>query len=483
MKSLVCLSLLTVSLCACTIGPDYVRPEVTAPKDWKTISQNPQIEWQTAQPKDWAPKPKWWELYEDTTLNTLEEECLKNNQTLIIALAKIDQANAGLKTRSAAQLPVVQFGALATDTKISADRPLTNYSSPNQTTTQYDLKPFVAVSYEFDWLGKIRRDVEAARASADQAQTDFENVKLIMTAQLAQLYFLIRQTEEEIRILQTITQLQSKSLNFIKKRHANGLANQSEVDLQNSALQVTLAQMEILKGQRNVQENSLASMVGVPAPSFRLAEGTLPKKIPDIPKVIPSSLLERRPDIASAERAMAAANAQIGVAKAAYYPSLLLAPSYAGYEATTAGNLFLIPQLIWSIGLSATQTLFDGGRLEGGVNLAKASYTSSVASYRQTILSAFEETQNALGNLEQLSKARVNEEEALQSQNRALKISNLRYEAGLDNINIKLLTEQNQLNIARTAAQFKGSQLISSVGLIKAMGGGWDPQSTSKTPN
>ena len=480
MKSFFCLSLLTIGLTACTIGPDYVRPDIVAPKEWKSISQNQQIQWQTAKPQDNSPKPKWWEVYEDATLNNLEEQCLKENQSIIIALAKIDQANAGLKTRAAAQLPIVQGGALAADGKISAGRPLTNYATPNQTTTQFDLKPFVAVSYEFDWLGKIRRDVESATANVNQAKYDFENVKLIMTAQLAQLYFTIRQTEEEIKILQSISQLQTKSLSTITKRYENGLANQSEVDLQNSALKVTLAQVEILKGQRSVQENSLASMVGVPAPSFRLPPGSLPNQVPNIPKVIPSSLLERRPDIASAERAMAAANAQIGVAKAAYYPSLLLAPSFIGFESTAVENLFLIPQLIWSIGLSATQTIFDGGRIQGGVNLAKASYTASVASYRQTILSAFQETQDALGNLEQISQARSNVDNALLSQNRALKISNLRYEAGLDNISIKLLTEQNQLNIARTATQYKGTQLITSIALIKALGGSWETSLTSQ---
>jgi len=473
MKRLTSVSLLSIMLGACTIGPDYVRPEFVPPSNWKTISEKKDISWQLAQPKDNVAKSSWWEIYNDPTLNQLEQQALVSNQTIAIALTRIDQASAGLEVRSAARLPVVQMGVVGSDGKISANRPLTNYATPNQTTTQWDLKPIVSVSYEFDWLGKIRRDVESAKAVAEQSQYDFENVKLVMTAQLAQLYFAIRQSDEELQVLNEIQQIQLKSLNFIKKRHEAGLANSAEVNLQNSTLKVTMAQIELLNGQRRVQEDAIATMVGVPAPSFQLPSGKLPSVVPAIPSVLPSALLERRPDIASAERAMASAYAQIGVAKAAYYPNLILAPTYFGYEATAIEDLLSIPSMIWSIGLQATQTLFDGGRLEGGVNLAKANYRTSVATYRQTILSAFQETQDALGNLEQITKARVLQEEALASQNRALNISQIRYQAGLDNVNNLLLTEQNQLSIARTATQLKGSQLISSVGLVKALGGGW----------
>jgi NodT family efflux transporter outer membrane factor (OMF) lipoprotein len=461
------------TLGGCAIGPDFVLPEFDSPKEWKGPIASQNVIWQTANPQDTFPRDHWWEIYQDTKLNDLENLCLTQNQNLVIALNRIDQARAGLQARSAAQLPTVQAGAIATNTLTSSNRPLGSYGTPVSSTTQDDLKAFLQVSYELDWLGRIRRDVESARASYDQSKFDFESVKLVLTAQLAQLYFAIRQSDEEIRILERIGEVQSQNLKAIQAKHQFGLAIQSDVDLQNSAYKVTLAQLEILKGVRKVQENAMATLVAVPAPSFTLEAGMLPGQIPAMPKVLTSELLQRRPDIASAERAMASANAQIGVAKAAYYPSFVLTPTYAGYEATTLQDLFLAPSLIWSLGLQVTQTLFDGGRLSGGVNYANATYRSAVANYRQTMLTAFEETQNALGTLDQLSKALEQQEDALASQNRAVKISKMRYEEGLDNVSIKLLTEQNQLQIARTAAQYKGQKLITSVGLIKALGGGW----------
>jgi NodT family efflux transporter outer membrane factor (OMF) lipoprotein len=472
MKRIVLLSCL-VNLAACSIGPEYVRPEFVAPKEWKSALTDSSVLWQVATPQAGHPKEKWWEMYQSQSLNALEEQCLERNQNLAIALTRIDQANASLQTRAAAQLPVVQLGALANDTKISANRPLASYGVPNQTTTQYDFKPFVQVTYEFDWLGKIRRDVEAAKAGVEQSTDDFENVKLVLTAQLAQLYFAILQSDEELAILERVSVLQSQSLQILKARHESGLAIATDLDLQNSTLQVTRSQIAILKGTRRMQENALATLVGVPAAGFQFIGGAMPTQFPRLPKVLPSELLERRPDIASAERAMFAANSLIGVAKAAYYPSLVLAPTYVGYEATAVDALFNVPALIWSLGLQATQTIFDGGRLQGGVSFAKASYQAAVASYRQTILSAFEETQNALGNIEQLQLAIAAQEQALASQNRGLKISEQRYGAGLDNIILKLSAEQTQLSIARTLAQYRGQQFINSVGLVKALGGGW----------
>lgn len=235
----------------------------------------------------------------------------------------------------------------------------------------------------------------------------------------------------------------------------------------------TKAQIEQLRAQRNELENLVATLAGIPAAGFHLPSGKLPDTLPVIPVTVPSALLERRPDIASAERAMAAANAQIGVAKSAYFPMLTLSPTYIGYQSNSIPSLFAVPSMIWSFGVQAAQTLFDGGRISSGVDYASAGYALSLANYRQTVLSGIQDVQDALGNVQQLNLARVNEDKSLANLNRAYELSYIRYQAGLDTALALALVQQNQLTGIRVQAQIKGSQFTSTVGLIKALGGSW----------
>ena len=455
---------------ACSsVGLDYKRPDITdVPSGWKTDS-----DWQPATPADASPKKEWWKAFGDKQLDELEANCLKDNLSLKVAVVRLDQALAQSNAHGAATMPTVALNASATRSQTSANRPLGNYSVPNSSTVQNDFKPNVSVSYEVDWLGRVRRDVESARASAEQAAADNENVRLILTAQVASAYFQLRQRDEEISFVSGSVASQEKVLELTKVRHEYGVSAENDVVFQSALVKSSKVQLQLLINQRKQTEDLLATLTGVPAPNFNLSSGTLPSKTPVIPLGVPAKLLERRPDIASAERAMAAANAQIGVAKAAYFPSLSLTPTFGGYESNGLSNLFSAPSLVWSVGVQATQTLFDGGRNRAGVNFAQAGYVAALALYRQSVLVAIQEAQDALSNLQGLEVARKQQDEAVRNQNRAYELTLLRYKEGVDNALTLATVQQNQLSALRVQSQLRGGQFLSAVSLLKALGGGW----------
>ncbi|MCX7223622.1 MAG: efflux transporter outer membrane subunit, partial [Burkholderiales bacterium] len=318
MRSALALSLIALACAGCSpIGPDYERPTVELPQDWKSLpGANPAL-WKRASPADDVPKDKWWKAFNDKTLDELIDKCLANNNTLQTSLARLDQAIAQSEARGAALLPSLNLGATGTRVRTSENRPTTTYTSVNSSTIQNDFRPVAIMTYEIDWLGKVRRDVEAANNTAAQAAADTENVRLLLTAQLASAYFLLRQYDEEIRVLTNIVAIQKKLLDLIQTRYDLGAAGRTELSQQTALSESSGAQLEILQSLRNVQENLIATLTGTPAALFSIAPGRLPDRPPAFPVSLPSTLLERRPDVAASERAMAAANAQIGVAKAA----------------------------------------------------------------------------------------------------------------------------------------------------------------------
>lgn len=488
MKSSVALCLLVAACVGCApIGPDYERPPIEFPENWKTLpGANPAL-WKPAAPADDLPKDMWWKAFGDPALDQLIETSLANNNTLRASLARLDQAIAQSEARGAALLPTVSLGATGARTETSANRPGSSYNAINQSTTQNNFRPVAVMTYEIDWLGKVRREVEASRNTAEQAAADTQNVKLLLTAQLANAYFLLRQYDEEIRVLSGIVQIQDKLLALINKRYSMGAAGRTELSQQTALTQSSRAQLELLKSQRNIQENLLATLTGTPASAFSLPAGSLPSKVPAFPVGLPSTLLERRPDVAAAERAMAAANAQIGVARAAYFPSLTLAPAFLGGESSLLNALFNAPSLIWSIGLTATQTVFDGGRISANNRFAQAGYRVTLANYRQSVMVALQETQDAMSALQQLDRARALQDEAVSNLNRAYRISAVRYREGLDTAQTLALIQQNQLTAQRIKWQMHGGQFIASVALVKALGGGWSGlgpvQTTEKAPS
>jgi NodT family efflux transporter outer membrane factor (OMF) lipoprotein len=458
------------------LAPPYAPPATELPAQWKPQADaggafGPQ--WQPAAPADGLPKGDWWSVFDDAQLNELESRCLAGNFSLQAALARLDLAQAQSRARSAALGPTVQAGATATRARISENRPLANYTTPNRSTVQNDVRPVLSVSWEFDWLGRLRLDAESARIGVQQSEADSESLRLLITSQVAAAYFQLRQLDEEIAVVQTSVDLQGKVLDLITRRYKEGASSEGDVAQQSALGQASRAQLALLRDQRNQQEDALATLTGTAAAQFRLLPGRLPPALPAIPLALPSTLLERRPDIASAERAMAASNAQIGVARAAYYPALTLAPTFVGTESSVLSQLFSARSAIWSLGLAATQTVFDNGRTDAAVDSAKANHAGTVANYRQTVLTAVQETQDALGSVQSLHQARQWQDEAVRSQDVAYRIGLTRYREGLDNAVTLALTEQNRLQAQRVLTQIRGSQFILGVRLIKALGGGW----------
>ena len=302
MKRSFSLCLLALACVGCSpIGPDYERPALEIPANWKTLpGANPAL-WKTAEPSDGVPKDRWWTSFNDKTLSQLIERCLENNNTLQASLARLDQAIAQSEARGAAQFPVLSAAGTGSRTLTSANRPTTTYDSVNISTVQNDFRPIALMTYEIDWLGKIRRDVEASRNTAEQAAADTENVRLLLAAQVANSYFLLRQYDEEIRVLTTIVGLQDKLLSLIQKRYDLGAAGQTELSQQKALTQSSGAQLELLNNLRNLQENLLATLTATPAANFKLAAGSLPQTLPAFPVSLPSNLLERRPDVAAAD--------------------------------------------------------------------------------------------------------------------------------------------------------------------------------------
>lgn len=452
---------------ACAVGPDYNRPVIDMPAAWKT-----EAPWREAKPSDGADKGPWWKRFNDPRLDQLQEQALGGSPTLAIASARLTQARATLDAVSGAQYPQVGLGVRETKARISALRPLTNYNSPNFSTTQSDHVVTLNAAYELDLAGRVRRSVEGARATAEQSAIDFENVRLLITADVATAYFNLRAVDIELDVLQRSIELQKRSLSYATSRHELGATSGLDVAQQQTLIDVTLVQVDVLRRQRNQFLHALATLTGTPAPLFTLAPDPKVMTPPDIPAGVPSDVLERRPDVASAERAMAAANAQIGVATAAYYPSIVLGASY-GSESRILDSLFSAPSLIWSVGATLAQPLFDGGRIRAGVDFASAGYEATVANYRRVVLTAMQEVEDGITGLAALERAHTQARVAITSASRVLELANARYEGGVATSLDVIIAQQSLLNSERLAAQLAGQRLLTSVFLVKALGGDW----------
>jgi NodT family efflux transporter outer membrane factor (OMF) lipoprotein len=458
---------LVMALAGCASGPDYSAPQVDMPSAW-----TPEAPWRVMQPQDAVVRGPWWERFGDARLNALQQQALNGNQTLAIAAARLAQARAQLNVASAGQYPQVGINARAARSRISANRPLTNYNSPNYGTVQNDFALGLGVSYELDFFGRVQRVVEGANAQAQQSAADFENTRLLLGAELASNYFNLRELDVEIDVVQRSIALQRRALELATSRHDLGATSGLDVAQQQALLDNTLTQVDVLGRQRAQYEHAIATLTGTPAPVFAIAPSTAPIALPPIPLGVPSDVLERRPDIASAERAMAAANAQIGVASAAYYPSFMLSPSY-GVDSRNWGSLFNAPSVLWSLGVSATQSLFDAGRLRAGVDFTKAGYEVAVASYRRTVLTAMQEVEDGITGIAALDRAYQQSQSAIASARRVLDLANSRYDGGVTPYLDVITAQQALLNSERQSAQLMGQRLLVSVFLIKALGGDW----------
>ena len=454
-------------LAGCVAGPNYVRPEVATPPAWKL-----EAPWRAGAPDDAAPKGPWWQRFGDARLDALQRQAIAQSPTLELAAARLEQARAVVRATSAGQWPTASLGARAVRQRISANRPLSNYGTSNFSTVQNDFVPSLSVGYEFDLAGRIQRSVEGVLASAEQSAADLENTRLLLGTDLATAYFNLRAIDIELDVLARSIALQRRSLDFVTTRHDLGASSGLDVAQQQALLDTTLTQVDLLRRLRGQFEHAVATLTGTPAPSFELAPDIAALEPPTVPLGVPSDVLQRRPDVASAERAMAAANAQIGVASAAFYPSITIGPAI-GFESRSLSSLFDAPSLLWSIGASVTQPLFSGGRLGANVDIARANYDATVANYRRVVLTAMQEVEDGITGLAALERADRQARTAVETARRVLELATARYEGGVTTYLDVITAQQSLLSAERLAAQLGGQRLLTSVFLIKALGGDW----------
>lgn len=468
MRAFVASTALAVTLlAACSTGPAYRKPDVDLPVAWKV-----EAPWRESRPADGADKGRWWERFGDAELDRLVGLALADNQTLAVAAARLAQARASLSAATAGLYPQVNLTARFNDFRISANRPLTRYNSSNESTIQNDITIGIAVNYEADLFGRIRATVDGASASAEQSAIDLENVRLVVCADLAAAYFGVQALDIELDVLMRSIGLQRRALEYVSTRRELGAASGIEVAQQQALIDNTLTQLDVLRRSRSQLQHAIATLIGVAAPSFALPAMRERVPPPPIPLGVPSDILERRPDVASAERAMAAANAQIGVAKAAFYPSITIGPQI-GYESTRLATLFDGPSLLWSFGVSMLQPLFNAGRLQANVDFSQAGYEATVANYRRVVLTAMQEVQDGISGTLTMESAHKQAQTAVASATRVLELANARYEGGVASYLDVITAQQTLLAAERQASQLHGQRLLVAVFLVKALGGDW----------
>ncbi|HYA63864.1 MAG TPA: efflux transporter outer membrane subunit, partial [Candidatus Sulfotelmatobacter sp.] len=408
----------------------------------------------------------------------LENELLAANQSLKVSLANFEQARASAAVQNATLFPTVSVAPSAGRERYSGTRPTGSTIALTGPVTQGNYSLPFTVSYEVDLFGKRRRTLEAAQASYQASAADLENVRLVLTAELAADYFTVRELDSEIGITNRTVQTLQKGLELVKSRHAGGIASGLDVAQEETLLNTTRTQAILLQQQRKQFEDAIAVLVGKPAPDFHLAVKELTAEPPNLDIALPSDVLERRPDIAETERQMAVANAQIGIAKSAYYPSLMLF-GQGGWNSTSITQLFNAASGFWAIGANVAEDIFTGGARRAQMQFSQAGYDATVANYRGTVLNAFREVQDNITGLQVLDAARQSQADAVDSSRRQLDIATSRYVGGLVNYLDVVSAQQNLLTNEQEAAIIQGQRLITSVLLVKALGGGWDAASLS----
>lgn len=449
----------------CTVGPNYVRPTADVPGAFKESS-----DWKQAQPGDATNKGKWWEVYQDPQLNALEEQINVSNQNLKIAKAQFDQARAALRVSRSALFPTVAVNPQGSHSHESSNRSSATALAPTEF-SDYQI-PFDA-SYEADLWGRVRRTVEASRSEAQASAADLANVDLTLRAELALDYFQLRGLDAQRKLLDSTVASYEKALDLTQTQYNGGLTSAVTVAEAQTILETTRAQAVDVGVQRAAFEHAIAVLVGKPASQFSLPPSPLTVPPPDIPAGLPSQLLERRPDIAAAERRVQEANANIGVAKAAYYPTITLSGA-GGFESGAVSTLIQGPSGFWSLGANALETIFDAGRRRGVTEEAIGAYQQNVATYRQTVLTAFQDVEDNLAALRILQDEASTEEGAVAAAEHSLSLSLTRYRGGVTSY-LEVTTAQTvALSDEVTAVNILTRRMTASVSLVKAIGGGWN---------
>ncbi len=469
-------------LSGCKVGPTYRRPSAPSAPAFKEDAvpvpppNPPNGGWKLATPNDSAIRGKWWELYQDPQLNQLEEKVSVSNQTLKAAYEQYMQARAAVQVYRSQYFPTVSVAPSVSRDRQSSNRPL---HVPSTNSVYNDLILAGQASWEPDLWGSIRRQVESQRATAQATAGDLANVELSLRSELATDYFELRGLDTQQQLLDNTVKQYQEYLALTQARFRGGVATDSDVALAQTQLDQTRAQAIDVGTARAQFEHAIATLIGQPASSFSLAPAPLNLRLPQVPLGVPSQLLERRPDIAAAERRVDAANAQIGIAIAAYYPTISLGGT-GGFESKRPGIWIQGPSSLWSLGGSATELLFDAGRRHAFTEEARHAYEQGVANYRETVLQSFQDVEDSLSNLRILNSESVAQDRAVASAERSLLISTHRYKGGVTTYLEVITAQTTQLANERTAADITTRQFAASVALIKALGGGWD---TSKLPS
>jgi NodT family efflux transporter outer membrane factor (OMF) lipoprotein len=453
---------LLASVTSCTVGPDYVRPVTEVPASYKEIEG-----WKVAVPKDDILKDAWWELFGDPQLNALEVQVIIANQNVLVAEAQFRQARALVQSARAGYFPTLTVGASATRLATSE-----NLGKNTSGVSVSDFLLPIDLSWEADLWGRIRRTVESNQASAQASAADLAAVLLSAQSELALDYLLLRTLDAQHQLLDATVANYRMSLELTNNRYNSGVAARSDVLQAETQLKSTQAQALDIGLQRAQMEHAVAVLIGKPASEFSLPVTTLIPVQPAIPIAVPSELLEQRPDIAAAERRMAMANAQIGAARASFYPTVQIGAS-AGFEASTVDQWLSWPSRFWSVGPSISQTVFDGGFRQAQSAQALAAYDATVASYRQTVLAAFQEVENNLAALRILGEEVRVQTEAVNAARQSAKVTNNQYKAGTAGYINVLVAQAVQLANEKTLIDLRSRQLAASILLIKALGGGW----------
>jgi NodT family efflux transporter outer membrane factor (OMF) lipoprotein len=464
------LSLGLFLLGGCSVGPKYDRPTTQIPPAYKENAN-----WKTAQPSDQAQKGNWWEIFRDPQLNALEEKVDVSNQSLRAAVDRFREARDVLRESRSSQYPLVTASVAPTRIRQSQHRALFGATSP---VNYSDFTLAGDVSYEADAWGAVRHSVESSRTLAQASAADLETIRLSLHAELALDYLTLRGLDAQKKLFDTNVDAFDKALQLTEDRFRGGVASREDVDLAATQLEQTRAEDIDITSARDQFEHAVAVLIGQPASTFNLDPAPLPATPPVPPPGLPSDLLERRPDIAEAERKVASANEQIGIARAAFFPTITLG-LVGGFESGQFPNWLTGPSALWSIGASAAETVFDAGRRRAVSDQAMATYDELVADYQQAVLISFQQVEDSLSDLRVLEEEAKTQDAAVAAANRALEQSTNRYKGGLDTYLTVITAQSAALANERTAVSLLTRRLTSTVLLVKALGGGWN---VSKLP-
>lgn len=455
------LALACATLPGCAVGPDYARPKVVTPESFKEqVTPDEDGDWRVAEPGSVDQGP-WWLVFNDATLNALMPQLDAANPDVTTAMANLRQARAAAREATASFFPTINAGG-------DISRGQTGGNAPARTTYSARLN----AAWELDIFGGIRREAESAEASAEAAEADLAAMLLAMRAELAQNYFQLRSLDEQLDLYAKTVAAYERSLSITRNQHAAGTVTRLDVAQAETQLKSARAQAVDIQLQRSQTEHAIAALLGLPPALLSLRPGYLDAHLPRIAATLPSTLLERRPDIASAEKRMAAANARIGIAKSAYYPVFSLTGS-GGYSGDAFRQWFTLPNRLWSIGSSAALNIFQGGALLARTDQAVAAWEASVAAYRKSVLTAFREVEDQLAATSLLEREESMQLEALASARDAENLALSQYRGGIVTYLTVVNTQTTALANARTAATLKGRRFVAAVALIRSLGGGW----------